>query len=117
MMPFSPRGSLPGLRQFVPRQITPRGGWSSMRERRLGRVSWLVVTVAAIAPAARGAVPAPGPVDESYFARTLPPTPPALQCGRCHGDNGVAPEPRVAFPPIGAPEADVTAFGLKLMDL
>ena len=37
-------------------------------------------------------------VDESFFAEKLYPVLHAVQCERCHSDNGVASETRLAFP-------------------
>ena len=41
----------------------------------------------------------------------------AVQCERCHSDNGVASETRLAFPESDAGREQITAFGLSLMDL
>ena len=41
----------------------------------------------------------------------------AVQCERCHSDNGVASETRLAFPEADAGRDQITAFGLSLMDL
>ena len=41
----------------------------------------------------------------------------AVQCERCHSDNGVASETRLEFPEPDAGHDQITAFGLSLMDL
>lgn len=56
-------------------------------------------------------------IDESFFARTLFPILHAVQCERCHHDNGVASETQLEFPKIDSGEAQITAFGLKLLDV
>jgi hypothetical protein len=60
---------------------------------------------------------ASGAVDDSFFAKTLYPVLHAAQCVRCHNDNGVASETQLEFPRAGAGEAQITAFGLKLLEL
>src|SRR5438105_2512728 len=55
--------------------------------------------------------------EESFFAEKLYPVMHNVQCDRCHNDNGVASETRLAFPRTGAGKEQITAFGLKLMDL
>ncbi|HEY3966968.1 MAG TPA: DUF1592 domain-containing protein [Planctomycetaceae bacterium] len=55
--------------------------------------------------------------DESFFAEKLYPALHAVQCNRCHNDNGVASETRLAFPAVDAPHEQIVAFGLKLIDL
>jgi hypothetical protein len=55
--------------------------------------------------------------DESFFVEQLHPVLHAVQCERCHNDNGVASETRLEFPDTNADKAQITAFGLKLMDL
>lgn len=54
---------------------------------------------------------------EAFFAEKLYPVMRTVQCDRCHNDNGVASETRLAFPPSDAGPERITAFGLKLMDL
>jgi len=54
---------------------------------------------------------------ESFFAEKLYPVMLAVQCQRCHNDNGVASETRLEFPRPDASNDQITAFGLKLMDL
>ena len=56
-------------------------------------------------------------VDESYFVERVYPVLHAVQCERCHSDNGVASETRLAFPEADAGRDQITAFGLSLMDL
>jgi hypothetical protein len=60
---------------------------------------------------------ASGPVNESYFVEQLHPVLHAAQCEQCHNDNGVASETRLEFPDVDAGKAQITAFGLSLMDL
>jgi hypothetical protein len=60
---------------------------------------------------------APRPVDESFFFEKVYPMLHAVQCERCHGDNGVASETRLEFPESGAGRDQITVFGLSLMDL
>lgn len=54
--------------------------------------------------------------DEAFFADKLYPVMHTVQCDRCHNDNGVASETKLAFPRDGAGREQITAFGLKLMD-
>ena len=54
---------------------------------------------------------------ESFFLETLYPAMHAVQCHRCHNDNGVASDTVLEFPGEQADGEQVTAFGLKLMDL
>ena len=56
-------------------------------------------------------------VDESFFVERVYPVLHAVQCERCHSDNGVASETRLAFPEADAGRDQITAFGLSLMDL
>jgi hypothetical protein len=56
-------------------------------------------------------------VTESFFVERLHPVLRAAQCERCHNDNGVASESRLEFPDAGAGKAEITAFGLRLLDL
>ena len=56
-------------------------------------------------------------VDESFFADAVYPALHAVQCERCHSDNGVASETRLEFPEPDAGRDRITAFGLALMDL
>ena len=60
---------------------------------------------------------APRAVDESFFAERVYPVLHAVQCERCHSDNGVASETRLEFPEADAGHDRITAFGLSLMDL
>src|SRR4051794_34192902 len=55
--------------------------------------------------------------DESYFADAVYPALHSVQCERCHGDNGVASETRLAFPEPDVGRDRITAFGLGLIDL
>ena len=56
-------------------------------------------------------------VDETFFAEKVYPVLHAVQCERCHSDNGVASETRLEFPEPDAGHDRITAFGLSLMDL
>ena len=60
---------------------------------------------------------APRAVDESFFAERVFPALHAVQCERCHSDNGVASETRLEFPESDAGRDQITAFGLSLLDL
>src|SRR6267142_1095037 len=86
-----------------------------MQRRLSGWVLPAFLIAAVFAPAAHGQ--ATGAVDESFFALQLYPVLHAAQCVRCHSDNGVASETQLEFPRADASEAQVTAFGLKLLDL
>ena len=59
----------------------------------------------------------PRAVDESFFVERVFPALHAVQCERCHSDNGVASETRLEFPESDAGRDQITAFGLSLMDL
>jgi Protein of unknown function (DUF1592)/Protein of unknown function (DUF1588)/Protein of unknown function (DUF1587)/Protein of unknown function (DUF1595)/Protein of unknown function (DUF1585) len=56
-------------------------------------------------------------VDESFFNERVYPVLHAVQCERCHSDDGVASETRLEFPESDAGRDQITAFGLSLMDL
>jgi hypothetical protein len=56
-------------------------------------------------------------VDESFFVERVYPALHAVQCERCHSDNGVASDTRLEFPESDAGRDRITAFGLSLMDL
>jgi hypothetical protein len=64
-----------------------------------------------------GAAPTLCASDDAFFTQKLYPVMQQVQCDRCHNDNGVASETRLAFPPAGAQPEQVAAFGLKLLDL
>src|SRR3954469_16946064 len=84
-----------------------------------GGVIWPAVFIAA-APAAAPSLASAQEAraaDESFFVETLHPMLHALQCERCHSDNGVASETQLMFPEVDADAARITAFGLALMDL
>jgi hypothetical protein len=55
--------------------------------------------------------------DESSFVERVYPVLYALQCERCHSDNGVASETRLQFPEPGAHGEQIAAFGLSMIDL
>src|SRR5579872_7510742 len=55
--------------------------------------------------------------DESYFVEKLYPVLHAAQCVRCHNDNGVASETRLSLPTGIAGKEQLTAFGLRMLDL
>jgi hypothetical protein len=59
----------------------------------------------------------PRPADESFFTQTVYPALHAVQCERCHSDNGVASETRLEFPEPDAGRDRITTFGLSLLDL
>jgi hypothetical protein len=56
-------------------------------------------------------------IDQSFFAEKLYPVMHNVQCNLCHNDNGVASGTELEFPSVHANHEQVTAFGLKLMDL
>ncbi len=56
-------------------------------------------------------------VDESFFAEKVYPMLHAVQCERCHSDNGVASEARLEFPEPDGSLDQITTFGLSLIDL
>lgn len=56
-------------------------------------------------------------VDESFFAEKVYPMLHAVQCERCHSDNGVASEARLEFPESDGSRDQITTFGLSLIDL
>lgn len=74
-------------------------------------IFWL--SAATISAQGRAAEP---PINESFFAEKLYPALHAAQCTRCHSDNGVASETSLEFPRADATTAQVTAFGLSLLD-
>lgn len=78
--------------------------------RRLLPIFCLCAAPLAFAPPVRAS-------EESFFAEQLYPVLQRVQCDRCHNDNGVASETRLAFPPADAAKELVTAFGLKLLEL
>lgn len=55
--------------------------------------------------------------NESFFVEKLYPVMRNVQCNLCHNDNGVASATRLEFPPAEASAAQVTIFGLSLVDL
>lgn len=61
--------------------------------------------------------PSAGAVDESFFVEKVYPVMFSVQCNRCHNDNGVGSETRLEFPRVDAGKEQITAFGLKLIDL
>jgi cytochrome c553 len=88
-----------------------------MNRRRLAPVMLLTASIAAAAFAPVAFAQSPARVDESFFAERLYPLLHAAQCERCHSDNGVASETRLEFPQADAGQAQITAFGLKLLEL
>jgi hypothetical protein len=74
----------------------------------------------AVAPAAfpsLGFAQATRTAGESFFADELHPMLHVLQCEQCHNDNGVGSETRLGFPAASAGRDQITAFGLKMIDL
>ena len=55
--------------------------------------------------------------DESFFREKLYPLMHEVQCNLCHNDNGVASVTRLQFPSPEATDDQITALGLKLIDL
>ena len=62
-------------------------------------------------------MPANLPGEEAYFVERLYPLMEAAQCNLCHNDNGVASGTLLEFPGPQADAEQITAFGLKLLDL
>ena len=54
--------------------------------------------------------------NESFFVEKLYPVIQNVQCNLCHNDNGVASATQLEFPPAEASAAQVTIFGLSLVD-
>jgi hypothetical protein len=79
--------------------------------------SAFVIAVVANALIPGASAQATRPVNESYFVERVYPLLHAVQCERCHSDNGVASETRLEFPESDATRDQLTAFGLSLMDL
>jgi len=88
-----------------------------MGNRRWKFLPALLIAAAPCAFAPVALAQATSEVDESFFAQKLYPLLHAAQCVRCHSDNGVASETQLEFPRAGASETQLTAFGLKLIDL
>jgi cytochrome c553 len=80
-----------------------------------GLAAVLVAVSLCAAPAAFGQ--SPRSVAESFFAAKVYPMLHAAQCERCHSDNGVGSETQLEFPAAGARTEEITAFGLKLLEL
>jgi len=91
----------------------------SMRRKWLARVKFppLLMAAAIAAFTSVASAQAVRVIDESFFVDKLHPLLHAAQCVRCHNDNGVASETRLEFPRSDANQAQITAFGLKLLDL
>src|SRR5215471_21559615 len=87
-----------------------------MRRREFPR-HMLAVVLAAAASASPALGQSGDSVGEPFFADKLYPILHAAQCARCHSDNGVASETQLEFPRADAPPAEITAFGLSLLDL
>ena len=67
-----------------------------------------------LALAASALTAAPTAADKSLFVEQLYPTFITAQCNLCHNDNGVASGTRFEFPPDGASDDEIYAFGLRL---
>ncbi len=78
---------------------------------------WVLLPVLLICAVPAAFAPAIAADDESFFAENLYPVMHSVQCNRCHNDNGVAAETRLAFPGVDASPEQITAFGLGLMEL
>jgi hypothetical protein len=76
---------------------------------------WLMIVL--ITSAGPAAFALDLPTNESYFLESVYPLLHAAQCNLCHNDNGVAAETSLEFPGTNASDEQITAFGLKLMDL
>src|SRR5262245_26878779 len=105
--------------EFISR-TTPGASAASFMANPLSRqivlpVFFIAVALLVVSGPAFGQQPAA--TDESFFAATLYPVLHAAQCVRCHSDNGVASETALEFPREGASQAQITLFGLTLLDL
>ena len=78
---------------------------------------WLIYPTLLTAIVLPAAAQSSSAIDESFFAEKLYPVLLNVQCNLCHNDNGVASGTEVEFPSAHADREQVTAFGLKLMDL
>jgi hypothetical protein len=90
-----------------------------MTRRRPASTAVSAVTIAAMALAFEPGVSAQAPraEDESFFAERVYPVLHAVQCERCHSDNGVASETRLEFPEPDAGLDRIKDFGLSMIDL
>src|SRR5262245_49466770 len=96
--------------------VWPNDWLQSGVERASGmRLLWFVTLLSVVALPVRTGL-AQTTVDESFFVETLYPMLHAAQCVRCHSDNGVASETALEFPRAEAPNSQITAFGLSLVD-
>ena len=81
------------------------------------RLPWSLYPMLLIAMAPHTSAQSNSAIDQSFFAEKLYPVMHSVQCNLCHNDNGVASGTELEFPNIDASNEQVTAFGLKLMDL
>ena len=81
------------------------------------RLRWVMLPTLLIASACVAHGQANVTDGESLFPQKLYPVLRALECNSCHNDNGVASETGLEFPGADADREQVTAFGLKLIDL
>lgn len=89
-----------------------------MRRRSPRRPLLLLAVAVATTGAGRYLVAqATGDVEDSFFAEQVYPALHTAQCVRCHTEDGVASETRLAFPPEEAPKDQIDAFGLSMIDL
>jgi hypothetical protein len=79
------------------------------------RLLSILLPLLALAPLLSTAAPTAD--DKSLFVEQLYPTFITAQCNLCHNDNGVASGTRFEFPPEGASEEQIYAFGLRLAEV
>ena len=79
------------------------------------RLHSILLPLLALAPLSSTAAPTVD--DKSLFVEKLYPTFITAQCNLCHNDNGVASGTRFEFPPEGASEEQIYAFGLRLAEV
>ena len=77
----------------------------------------MIAAMSAAFETAASAQQATRAVDESFFVDRVYPMLHAVQCERCHVDNGVASETRLEFPESDTGHDRITALGLSLIDL
>lgn len=80
------------------------------------QICWITLPTFLTALAISSALPA-GVVDDTFFAQQLYPIMKRAQCDLCHNDNGVASGTQLEFPSPDADTEQITAFGLKLLEL
>ena len=87
--------------------------FKTWRAARTGAALVCLLTATILPAADRAALVAES---ESFFVEKLYPVLRNVQCNLCHNDNGVASATQLEFPPAEASAAQVTIFGLSLVD-